>query len=187
MKENEKLDIYFDRSKEYERQRKKLQEADISEADRKAIIGFENFIFSQGSCKLRVAKLLSQLRKICIWKKEKSINEPLCAFTRKELIVMISHINQIVRLSEVTKADYRRGLKQFYKWYREEDKRLYSANRKLQEETRRFYNFVDKELKITYKHKQANPNTIITVSTICLIFNRTLSFTNKLTSLFLES
>lgn len=162
MKENTKLDIYANRNEEYPRQQKKLQEAPISPENKELITRFDNYLFSTGSQYLRVSKMIYQLRKLCLWGQEIGLKSDLNALNGEDLQRLVAHINKIVNLSEVTKADYKRGIKQFFKWYKDQDERLESQDPKIRTEAKKLYHYVEKDLKRSFKQTQANPNTILT-------------------------
>jgi len=152
----QKLNIYPGREKNFEKELKRLKKSNISSKNKELITKFHNYLFSTGSGLLRVAKLSSQLRRICP-KLDKSLDK----LGKSDIINLIALYSQDTRLSDATKADYRRVIKQFYKWYRDEDPRLNSADQIIRSETLKFYKFVETEIGTAYKKKQADPNTII--------------------------
>src|SRR3989338_4525197 len=119
MKET-KLEIYPGRKKLFGVELNKLKEDNISQRNKDLITGFRNYIFSTSSGELRVTKLSYQLRAICRWLKfALNINKDLDNLSKNEVLSIVNFINSIQERSEATKADYRRSLKQFYKWFKD--------------------------------------------------------------------
>jgi len=159
--ETQKLEIYQGREKYYLRGEEKLKNSDISPRNKELIEQYNLFNLSTGKRgDLRRAKLMGELRKIAEWIKELGIKD-LDSLDKNEAVKLIAHING-QRLKVRTKTDYRKGLKQFYAWFKEEDPRHYSEDKRVQEELRRFYHFIEKETSGDCKVTQANPETIIT-------------------------
>lgn len=159
-----KLEIYSaSRYKSFSRELKNLKEAQISKRNKELITDFHNYLFSQGCGELRVAKLSSQLRAICRWLDSAlSITKDLDKLKRKELIKLVSFINRLSEKSPATRSDYKRALKQFFKWFKDEDTRLIKGNNEQRQEVLRFYNYLEKDVKRAYKGEQVDPTTIIT-------------------------
>jgi len=153
----QKLNIYPGREKNFEKELKLLGGSNISPRDKELITKFHNYLFSTGSGTLRVAKLSSQLRRICP-KLRKDLDD-VCKSDIMDLIALYSRDNS---LSDATKADYRRTIKQFYRWFKDEDLRLNVIDLTIRSEAQKFYKFLESEVSTAYKKKQADPNTIIT-------------------------
>ncbi len=151
------MEIYPNKKNCYESELKSLNKAKISQEDKDLIIKFHDYLFSTGSGNLRVSKLSSQLRLVC-----EKITLTFDSMTKEEMIKLIALYNRDPNYSDATKADYRRGIKQFYKWFKDEDKRLESEDKTERIKINKFYKFVEKEIKIGYKHKQTDPLTVIT-------------------------
>lgn len=173
MEQISKLEIYPEKKKIFGAELKKLKEENISQRNKDLITEFRNYIFSTGSKELRVSKLSSQLRAICRWFKFiLDIGEDLDKLNKKDVTTLVAFINGVHEKSEATKADYRRAIKQFYKWFKEEDSRIYTKNERERIEVERFYKYVEKEIKTSYKRKQADPLTIITDEDIDIVLEK---------------
>jgi site-specific recombinase XerD len=112
-------DIYPNSYNYYEREKERLLKANISQSNKKVIITWQQFLQASGASYQRIAKLTLQMRCLCIKLKANLINA-----TKNDIESIIAYYNTLSTLSEATKADYRRLIKQFYKWYKEEDPRL---------------------------------------------------------------
>lgn len=156
MNEEQKLKIYNGKDKSYQRELKRLEKAKISQKDKKLITDFHNYLFSKGSGSLRVTKLSSQLRRMSP-KMDKDFDKA----TKEDLINLVALYNKDTSLSEATKSDYRRALKQFYRWLEDKDKRLDSEDKEERKEAEKLYKYIE-DLSTGYKIKQADPTTIIT-------------------------
>jgi len=152
----ERLEIYSNRAKCFELELKRIEEANISHRNKELITQFHNYMFSKNCGPLRVVKLSSQLRRIC-----PKLQKNLDKLNRLDLTGLISLYKQDISLSDATKSDYKRVLKQFFKWFKEEDPRVDSKNDNIRYEANKFYKFIETEVSTGYKLKQADPNTII--------------------------
>jgi len=171
--ENTKLEIYPERKKRLEQELNALKQADISNKNKELITQFQNYLFSTGSGELRVAKLSAQLRAICRWLKHALKNDKdLDKLNKTDVMNLIAFINQIRQLSEATRADYRRLLKQFFKWYKQEDTRVYSRNNEKLIEAKKFYEYVEKEIRMSYVQLQIDPTTILTDEDVFLVVEK---------------
>jgi integrase/recombinase XerD len=163
MNENEQLNIYQNRERTFERELVKLQKEDISNKNKKLITTFQNYLFSTGSKYLRVSKLSSQLRFICRWLlKALNIERNLDELNKNDLLTLVSFINRMSNKSEATKNDYRRCIKQFFLWFKDEDPFLFSNNAEIRFKRNKFYKYIEKEIKGNFSPKKIDPSTIIT-------------------------
>jgi len=157
----QKLEIYPGREKYCQQSEEKLRKSDISQKNKELIEQYNLFNISTGKRgDLRRAKLVLELRKIAEWIKELGLKD-LDELDKNDAVKLVAHINGR-KLKVRTKTDYRKVLKQFYAWFKEEDPRHYSEDRIVQESLRRFYHFIEKEVSADFKVTQANPETIIT-------------------------
>jgi len=169
----QKLNIYKGRNEIYSKELEKLQRAKISARDKELITKFHNYMFSTGSGDIRVSKVSLQLRKICYWILENlSISKSLDNLIKDDMIVIISLINRIQGISEATKADYRRIIKQFYNWFEDEDKRFESNNEKIKTEAKKFYGYLRKEISCSFKRRKIDPESIITEDDIKIVVDK---------------
>ena len=170
MNESTKLEIYPNKAKNFEKELKRLDKENISSKNKELITKFQNYLFSKGSKEERVGKLSSQLRAICRWILNcLSIHKDLNQLNKEEAQRLIAFINRLEEISEATKSDYRRVIKQFYYWLKDEDKRLNNEERI---ETEKFYKYLEREVSIKYKIEQADPNTIITEEDLMLVVEK---------------
>ena len=143
MIENKKLVIYSNKKNLYEKELKKLEQDDISNQNKALITKFHNYLFAKGSKDERISKVSYQLRKICrLLINCLNITNDLDKLTKDEVQRLIALINRLEEFREATKGDYRRVIKQFYFWFREEDTKLYSNNEKERIETQKFYRYL---------------------------------------------
>jgi integrase/recombinase XerD len=173
MQPNTKLEIYPNKKGEFMRELKRLEEADISQQNRELITKFQNYLFSTGSGELRVTKLSSQMRAICRWLKHGlKINKDLNELNKDDVGALIGFINRLNEKALATRSDFKRTVKQFYRWYQDNDPRIYTKDDNLRMEIAKFYKYLDKEVSSKYKKEQADPNTIITEEEIDLVIEK---------------
>ncbi len=141
----------------YERELAKLAEDKIEEQSKELIRRYQDALFSKGCGKIRVSKLSSQLRKVSAL-----LDKPLDDVDQNDMSILISGINRDQDYAEATKGDYRRCLKQFYAWFEEQDGRLKGNNEQEIQKAQRFYKFLNKEVKASYRKRLIDPSTIIT-------------------------
>jgi len=174
MKET-KLDIYSpSRNTAFEKELERLKKANISQRNKDLITDFHNYLFSKDSGELRVAKLSSQLRNICRWLKNAlEINKDLDKLNKKDIMNLVSFINRgLKEKAEATRSDYKRALKQFFRWFKDEDERVYSRKKEQRIEAKKLYTYLEKEVSSNYKQRQADPNTIINDDEISIIIDK---------------
>lgn len=175
MKNETKLEIYPGREqKSFVNEIRKLNEANLSQTNKKLIQDFQEHLFSTGSGNIRVAKVSGQLRAICRWiENHESIqHKNLDKLDVKDVTFLISFINKLEQYSENTRTDYRRAVKQFFKWFKDEDNRVYNKHKKQRDEAKKLYTYLDNKVSSHCKQKQANPNTILTDEDIEFIVDR---------------
>lgn len=169
----EVLDIYGDRVNKYNREIIFLQRENIHPENKALITKFHNYLFSTGSGEQRVAKLSGQLRMICRWlDKALNIKRNLGELEKEDLIALVSHINRCKEKSEATRADFRRCIKQFYRWHKEEDPRLLSGDKDTKFRAGQFYNIIERHIRTSYTQKKADPLTIISDADIHKVVER---------------
>jgi len=171
MKQETKLEIYPSRPEYAARTKEKLNNSSINQPNKKMVLLYEQYLTSTGKSKsLRIAKLISQMRQISEWLETLPVqNQWLNSLTKTDILCLVAHINNQTKLSPVTRADYRRTLKQFYKWFKDEDPRLETEQKK---EAEKFYKFLEKEVSSDSKVIQADPRTIITEEEIHHIIDK---------------
>jgi len=167
----EQLDIY-NKTGLYEKELKLLEKSGISQRNIDLITDFHNHLFSTESKEQRVSKLSGQLRYICRWLKALEVDRNLDKLNQNDLTKLVSHINRMKERSEETRADYRRCIKQFYKWYKDNDQRLFSENNEVRISAIKLYRFIEKQIKRGSKLSKADPNTVLTAEDIDLIVEK---------------
>lgn len=157
-----RLEIYPRREETFRREMRLLKKSKISSQNKELIVRFQNYLFGTNSQFMRVAKLSGQLRRLCA-----VLSKDLDQLERRDLEELLATINNgegFRHYAEASKSDYRRLIRQFYRWFRDEDPRLKDSKRK--EAAESFYKFIQKEMKIGYKVPQADPKSIIDESDI---------------------
>ena len=151
------MNIYGKSREEFPiRERKKLLASSLSEKNKELILEFLESLASQNSGLQRQAKLSSQLRRLAVL-----LEVDFDQARKKDIQGVVAKINSSEDLAEATKADYRRCLKQFYSWFKEEDERLYCSEEGIRLKTRQFYSFLE-GLSLAYKKNQIDPSTVVT-------------------------
>ncbi|MFH1828451.1 MAG: tyrosine-type recombinase/integrase [Nanoarchaeota archaeon] len=159
----EQLELYPQKVGYFKRLNQKLNNAIVSENNKQLVKYFQNYLFSTGSGEKRVAKLTAQLLNMVTFKEDDEcvLKNDLNNANKQDILNLVSFINRHERYSEATKSDYRRCIKQFYRWYQEEDALLDSEIRTIRKEREKLYKFIEKEISINYKKKQIDPTTIL--------------------------
>ena len=148
-------EIYSGRDKNYAKELIALENSSLSSQDKELILQWHRYLFTKGkgSGKLRVAKLSSQLRKIA-----EKLGCEFSTITRTAIERVLAEYNLREDLSDATKADYRRCIKQFYNWYKDYDERFLANER----EAVLFYKYIENDISIAYDEKQYDYSGIIT-------------------------
>lgn len=153
--------IYPNREKAFLMEVKRLKNWETSARNKELITRFQNFMFSKNTKQLRVSKLMAQLRRLALLLKKDFDKANIT-----DIEGLLAYYNNEPNYSEATKSDYRRSIKQFYKWYKENDDRLESEDKKQLSDARKFYNYIEKNISLSYKLKQADFSEIIQDSDI---------------------
>ncbi len=193
----ERNNIHVDENKLYQKQLKKLKESAISQKNKEIIDLWIDNLFSTGSGKRRVTKLLIQIRNFCL-KSDKNLDE----MTQENMEKIMAYYKQRDDISAATKSDYVRLVKQFYKWFKDKDNRVNNESNglntklievmnakdkeqklakimaeinekeKLRNEAKKLYNFIEKNLKRAYKNKEIDPSLILNDEDIRIILEK---------------
>ena len=184
-----KRDIY---SKRQERALKVINSVDDSsttETNKELIKKFQKYLYSTGSKDIRIAKLTQQLLTTL-----KFSNFEMKDVDKDQIIDVISSINRrdtyqmkiysgrrgskqeyrfVERTySESTKADYRRTVKQFFSWYKDEDNRLDSNEHEERRLAMKFYNYIENKVHSNVKLNEPDPSTILTDKDIKVVLEK---------------
>ncbi|MBT3985167.1 site-specific integrase [archaeon] len=151
----------------YKNTLKHLEEADISDRNKELILEFADNLFSRGVGDLRIGKLISQLKFIAIM---------LCVdfdkLCKKDVITLLAKIENNTKQKPNTKADYRRTLKQFYRWFEDEDNRLIRCDEETRLELNKLYKFIF-SVRSREIIEPIDPSTILTEEDIELVIQQT--------------
>jgi integrase/recombinase XerD len=157
MNTRDRTDIYWRRTEIYERQMILFNQWQGSKINKQLILDFQDYLFAKGTKKVRISKLIGEIRNICDWLAPLNLNE----VTKKDLEKLISKLQQKEEYKDSTKSDYKRCLKQFYNWFEDEDPRLNKESDK-NIEAISMYKYLKKHIKTTYKVNEHDPTSIIT-------------------------
>jgi site-specific recombinase XerD len=164
-----RTNIYLTKTDYYVRELKILETWKGSDRNKELIKQHHNFLFAKGTGTQRVGKISWQLRNIC-----EHIQKDLDKLNSQDIENLVAYINTQTDYADATKGDYRRMVKSFYKWYEDEDERLYSKDLKskdetvreraenLREEAIKFYKYIRKNVSRAYKIKQIDYSNVIT-------------------------
>ncbi len=152
-----KIDIYPNRKKYYANTEKGFSEAKVTPRNRELVLSFIKYLKGTNTGEDRRAKLLGQLNILCQILSELGLEKNLDELNKDDILSVVGHIEDLDR-SESTKADYRRLIKQFYKWLRDEDPRLDKGSK----EAKLFYKYVETELRRGDPRSQVDPSEVIT-------------------------
>lgn len=172
------LNIYPEKKDKLVIQHRKLIESTISPKNKEIIEKYEQYLLSKGNVKNeRLSKILSQLRNIA-----ELLNKNFDKASKDDLIGLIAKINsgeyfrnkiknwhngKIVFTqtkkshSEETKADYRKRVKTFYKWFKKDDLRIESDDKSERVSMNKFYDYVETEIKTTTKRKNHSYSDVL--------------------------
>ena len=140
----------------YKKGVQRLENAKISGRNKELIVLFSEHLFAQNCGETRVSKLMYQLRSLA-----SVVDLDLDKLEKKDVQRLLAYINQRRDYAIATKADYRRIIKQFYRWYKGEDDRIYKGTRESRIKVNKFYLFVEK-IKKGEKLEPIDPSTILT-------------------------
>jgi len=161
----QKLELYPTKKEAFNKLMGRLDQSPISEVNKQLIRGFQSYLFSTGSGEKRVTKLTCQLLKMLLFvqsgTEQRVFNCDFNDASKQDVLNLISFVNRHERFSLATKSDYRRCLKQLYRWLREEDGRLESRDDVLRKKAEKVYQFLEKDVSISYKKEQIDPTTIL--------------------------
>lgn len=164
--------IYFKQDMAFESELKKLKEWKTSARNKELITKFHNHLFSTGSKQLRVSKVSSQIRRMClVLNRELKINNDLDKLNTEDIQAVVAFYARQEGLSEATKADINRAIKQFWGWFKDIDVRLESTDRGELKEGLRLYKYIERELKRCYKPQTIEFSAILSNENIDIVLN----------------
>jgi len=149
--------IYWKHDEQFQRQQALLEKEHISNRNKELIKQFQNHRFAIGAKQARVAKLTWGLRKIC-----RDLNIDLDKTSKTDIERFVGQLNQDTAYTDNTKTDYRRCLKQFYKWFEDEDPRLRNGDAEGRQTALELYKYLRKYVKTTTPQSKHDPGEVIT-------------------------
>lgn len=135
--------------------------------NKELILQFQNYLFAKPCGTQRVSKVSSQLRRVAL-----ALGKDLDKASRMDLQGLIAYYNQQEMLSLETRADYRRCIKQFYRWFKDEDARLRSPDKEEADGAEKAYRYLEKEVKRSCKLKDVDFSNILTDEDIDKVIDR---------------
>jgi len=162
-----RIEIYPSKKYMYSGQIKLLEESSLSKHNKDLIMGFHNYLFSKGSSEKRVGKLVGQLRRLA-----SHLQKDFDKATITDVQDLVAFFNRQERLSQATKSDYRRCLKQFYLYLEDKDDRLDSENREERLRWKKFYKYIRKEVKRGKETKEIDQSKLLTDNDISLVLEK---------------
>jgi len=157
---NNNNEIYLGYNNQFKSQKKLLEKETFSERNKELIRDYQNHLFAKGCTQSRVAKATWVLRKLC-----KMFKKDLDCTNKKDFESIVSQI-ELSDYSCNTKSDYKKGLKQFYGWFEEEDSRIEGEDLTAQKDALKGYKYLKKHVKTTVPPAPINPGAIIKPETI---------------------
>jgi integrase/recombinase XerD len=104
------IDIY-NKSFSWEKLKKKINQEKTCTENKTIIVKYLEYLAANNISLVRIAKMSWGLRQLAVW-----IKKPFGNVSRQDVEVLARTIN-LQPLSEATKCDYNRALKQFYRWF----------------------------------------------------------------------
>lgn len=177
--------IYKGKRYTYEKELKNLaQEHTLTTTTKEAIKGFHNHLSATGSGEYRICKLSGQLRLLfSTWNSLTGAKKELSAIEKADIERLVGWVNTRAGWAEATRSDYRRCIKQFFRWYEENDPRLSELPEiditatpdeqkaqyvlrqqalKERNKAKEFYKYLAKFVNISYNPPQIDPSDILT-------------------------
>lgn len=176
--EETKMDtnIYGDKEKIVQRAINKIsQDTAISQRNKDLILKFSDYLYSNGCQHKRVAKVsmqIYQIAKVIDKDFDKLKIDDITAFLslqasgqwrnlkKKPLTAETQH-DLKKPLTAETQHDYKRAIKQFYYWFYDMDEQLESSDLRLVTERKKFYEYIRKRIKKTYKLKKVEYSEVL--------------------------
>lgn len=143
--------IYSKREEYEKRTIQSINTWETHKENKDIVKSFQNSLYANGRKTARVSKLTTEIKWLC-----DQINTPITYIKHKDAEEIIIKIRQKPEWRDETKKDYIRLLKQFFKWYEDEDPRLTHKNLNIREEARKLYKYLDKH-KITNGESAPKP------------------------------
>lgn len=149
-------DIYFKKEELCRRSLERFHAWQGRPEDKEILTRYEQHLFATGAKNQRVSKVLAELRKVC-----EASTTPLTRFSKTDAEAYIAKLHRRTDLSEMTKSDYKRALKAFFRWYEDEDPRTDSEHSEERRKARKLYKYIS-QVKRPSKPKKVSYSDIIT-------------------------
>lgn len=143
------------------------EDKNISERNKYDLRAFCVSLLSTGKVQqYRAGKLLGHLRFLA---KNRLVD--FRTLNLSELQALVVEIN-LFNKSSATNADYRKAIKQFYKWLESEDERLLSSDVNVREGAKKIYKYVSQDITTRFKSKRIEPSEVINDEDLILILEK---------------
>jgi site-specific recombinase XerD len=149
-------DIYFKREELCKRSLEKTKNWKGSPKNKQFLQQYQQNLFAKGSKNQRVSKLSYQIRAL-----SEHIGKDLDTYTSKDIESYIAYLNQRDDIRLMTKTDYKRAIKSFFRWFEDEDQRLIKGTEEERAEARKLYKYIA-QIRSVHKSKEVNYSEIIT-------------------------
>lgn len=188
-----KRNIYNKRVEYATQQAERAKKPSLSANNRRLLLQFQSSLKARNSTIVRIGKLTYQLVTLIEFCKESPLieNSELNKLTKADIEVLIGCINDgsVQRFlisqrkkkkqaclvhpiktewNEATKADYRRALKQWHHWYKDDDNELYAGN----PNRKRVYDYLEKKVTTSYKKPKIEFSELINEADIDLMIRK---------------
>lgn len=147
--------IYWGYDELLERQKARIASWDGSERNKALVLRFLDHLAATGTKQARRAKLAWGLRRLCDW-----LNNDLDKAIKEDIERVAARIHES-EYTENTKSDYKRCLKMFYRWWEDEDSRLWNSHEDGRLEAQRMYKYLRDHVKTTAPPKEIDPGSIL--------------------------
>lgn len=159
----QRLDIYWGRARNFDKELVHLENCQTSDQNKALIKRWHDHLFTTGSGAVRVAKLSSQMRKVVL-----HFQKDLDKVIREDIERVIAMYNREENWSSATKADYRRCIKQFYRWFNEHDPRMDAGDKQAMS----LYTFLDRHVSTAHKANSYDYSEIINDQDLALVIEK---------------
>lgn len=149
--------------RQYQGERALVEQGGFTPATKDALRRWHDHLYAKGSGELRVVKLSSQARRIV-----RDLGVGFEAATRADVERLLAAYNRSREWTAATKADYRRCLKQFYAWYREEDPRVAAGDA----EAARLYQYLGKHVTASCQPEEIDAGQVLSQEDILAVIRQ---------------
>src|SRR3989338_8219581 len=135
MQPNHKLSIYS-KHPNYGAIFKTIEKECISESSKELLKRYVQYLISKSVGAGRCDKVMYHLRVIC-----RMHQKILSQWTKNDVIEILVPIRSNERWSDATKHDYLRAIKQFFRWFEDEDDRIFSHDLEMRKVSAQLYRY----------------------------------------------